>query len=165
MSACVRLRACVCVRLRACVCVLVVVVVEVVEVEVRTRCYNGVFLHTTARLHGCTYLVWHDTWESDSPRPRHPGPQRPDGRGPKNAAKLQQTTSHRRQHANYAQLKLCVPVATEMSTDSGDELNQWHFDCRETTCRCKLQRRPQPRRNCDCGTSTNFCRVWTMRAC
>ena len=30
---------------------------------------------------------WQDTWESDSRRPRHPGPQRPRGRRPKKAAK------------------------------------------------------------------------------
>ena len=116
-------------------------------------------------LHGCTKLGWQNTWESDSRRPRHPGPQRPDGRSPKNAAKLQKTTPHRHQEADHAQLQLCVPVVTEMSTDSGDELNQWHFDCRETTCRCILQRRVHNRRNCDCGTSTNFCRAWTMRGC
>ena len=82
-------------------------------------------------------------------------------------AKLQQTTPHRRQEADHAQLQLCLPVsvATEMSTDSGDELNQWHFHCRETTGRCMIQSDVHNRRNCDCGTSTNVCRVWTMRAC
>ena len=47
---------------------------------------------------------------------------------------------YRRQEADPAQLQLCLPVSvtTEVSTDSGDELNQWHFHCRETTCRCKI---------------------------
>ena len=30
-----------------------------------------------------------------------------------------------------------LSVATEMSTDSGDELNLWHLHCHETTCRSK----------------------------
>ena len=33
--------------------------------------------------HGCTKLGWQNTWESDSWRPRHPGPQRPGGRSAK----------------------------------------------------------------------------------
>ena len=95
---------------------------------------------------GGTKLGWQNTWESDSRRPRHPGPQRPDERRPKNAAKLKRTTPHHRQQANHAQLQLCVhvSVATERSTDSGDELNLWHLYCPETTCRCIVQRRPQP---------------------
>ena len=84
-------------------------------VVVRTRCYNGVFLHTTAR--------WHLIGVAEHlgirlPASPPPWAQRPEGRRPKNAANLQQTTPHRRQ-VRHAQLKLCVPVsmATEMSTD------------------------------------------------
>ena len=52
---------------------------EGVVVVVRTGCCNGARLH---QIGVADHLG----------RPRHPGPQRPDGRRPKNAAKLQQTT-------------------------------------------------------------------------
>ena len=93
------------------------------------------FLHyTPMRMHR---IGWQVTWESDSRRPHHSGPQRPDGRRPKKAAKVQQTTPHRRHHANHAQLRLCVhfSVATESSTDSGEELNLWHLYTATSTTR------------------------------
>ena len=57
--------------------------------------------------------------------------------------------------AHHAQLQLCVPVsvATEMSTDFGDELNLRHLHCRKTT---SLHDHRDNRRNCTCGTSEHL---------
>ena len=71
-------------------------------------------------------MGWQNTSESDSRRPRHPGPQRPDGRRPKmlqNCSKLPE----RRHHADHL-------LRTKMSTSSGDELNMGHFHCRNRLC-------------------------------
>ena len=91
-------------------------------------------------------MRWQNTWESDSRRPRHLGlnVQMDGGRKmpAKNAANYPSPPP--RSRPCTAATVLTVSVATEMSTDSSDELNQWHFHCRETTCRCVIQRRPQP---------------------
>ena len=67
-------------------------------------------------------------------RPRHPGPQRPDGRRPKNAAKLQQTTLHRRQNSQCREPSIHL-LRTVMSTSSGDELKLGHFHCHNHLCK------------------------------
>ena len=69
--------------------VVVVVVVLVVLTLSNDECFS------ITRQWACAGLGWQNTSESDSRRPRrHPGPQRPDGRRPKNAAVLPKKPHH-----------------------------------------------------------------------
>ena len=59
-------------------------------------------------------------------RPRHPGSQRPDGWRPKNAAKCSKLPIADNMPTMHSCNCAYLSAATGMSTDSGDELNQWH---------------------------------------
>ena len=62
----------------------------------------------------CTQFGWQNTWESDSRRPRHPGPQRPDGWRAEKCNKTAANYPHRRHQSRpnkECQAQLCVPVS------------------------------------------------------
>ena len=95
-------------------------------VVVLTVCINDVFVDIIKRVHPIGVAAHLGVRLPASPPP---WASRPAGRRPKNAAKLQQTTPHRRQEADHAQLQLCVPVcvATEMSQF------KWFIACNQSS--------------------------------
>ena len=66
-------------------------------------------------------------------RPRHSGPQRPDGRRQKNAVKTAANHLHRRQNSQSREPSNHL-LRTGMSTSSGDELKLGHFHCHNRLC-------------------------------
>ena len=95
--------------------------------------------------HECTYLGWQKRLGASSRRPRHPGPHVPAGRRAKKCLK------------NEA--KGPFQSVSNLSMNGSEPYPG-------TAGNLSLHERsdvPQPRRNCTCGTSGQFCIVWTIR--
>ena len=78
----------------------------------------------------CTQLGWQNTWESDSPRLRHPGTRRPPGRSAKNASKMkrkprfrpssEELQENRRVHLHQENVKFVKKSSREGGEEGGE---------------------------------------------